>query len=104
MPWTSGKADISALSQEICPEMTPRKPIHTRDKDGRHRVDLRQLPPFPRYALAIAVVIFVFGLVVQVGGGDRFSAEDVAPFVPWVGGAVIFLVALALLLRLRGRR
>ena len=84
--------------------MTPRKPIHTRDKDGRHRIDLRQLPPFPRYAIAVAVVIFVFGLVVRVGGGDRVSAAEVAPFIPWVGGGVILVVALAVVLILRGRR
>jgi hypothetical protein len=86
------------------PKMTSRKPIHTRDKDGRHRVDLRQLPPFPRYAIAIAVVIFVLGLAVRIGGGDRVSAEDVAPFVPWVGGGVTLIVALAIFLQLRGRR
>lgn len=100
---------IILLSGPIGPEVreisvTDRKPIHTRDKDGRHRVDLRQLPPFPRYALAVAVVIFVLGLVVRVGGGDRFSSEDVAPFVPWVGGAVIVLVVLAVGLVWKGRR
>ncbi|UIP07855.1 hypothetical protein LY632_05495 [Erythrobacter sp. SDW2] len=84
--------------------MTPRKPIHTRDKDGRHRIDLRQLPPFPRYAIAVAVVIFVFGLVVRVGGGDRVSSEDVAPFIPWVGGGVILIVAVAVVLILKDRR
>jgi hypothetical protein len=84
--------------------MTPRPPIHSRDKDGRHRVDLRNLPPFPRYALAIAVLVFVLGMVVRVGGGERFSAEDVAPFVPWVGGAVIVVVLVALVLRSKGRR
>lgn len=84
--------------------MPPRKPIHTRDKDGRHRVDLRQLPPFPRYAIAIAVVIFVLGLAVRIGGGDQVSTEDVAPFVPWVGGAVIMLVVVALWLQRKGRR
>lgn len=84
--------------------MPPRKPIHTRDKNGRHRVDLRQLPPFPRYAIAIAVLVFVLGLAVRFGGGDRYTSEDVAPFVPYVGGAVIFLVALAIWLQLKGRR
>lgn len=81
-----------------------RKPIHTRDKGGRHRVDLRNLPPFPRYAIAVAVLVFVLGLVVRVGGGDRFSSEQVAPFVPWVGGAVVLLVLLALWLQRKGPR
>lgn len=84
--------------------MTDRKPIHTRDKDGRHRVDLRQLPPFPRYVLAIGVVISVLGFVAYIGGGDHYSSEDVAPFVPWVGGGVIVLVAVAVVLVLKGRR
>ncbi len=84
--------------------MPPRKPIHTRDKRGRHRVDLRQLPPFPRYAIAISVLVFVLGMVVRIGGGDRFSADQVAPFVPWVGGAVILLVLLALWLQRKGPR
>lgn len=81
-----------------------RKPIHTRDKNGRHRVDLRQLPPFPRYAIAIAVVVFALGLAVRLGRDRGITDEVVAPFIPYVGGAVIFLVALAIWLQLKGRR
>ena len=84
--------------------MTDRKPIHSRTNSGRHKVDLKQLPAPARYAIAIGVVVFVLGLAVRLGGDHGVSDADVAPFVPYVGGAVIVLVVVAVLLTLKGKR
>ena len=81
-----------------------RKPIHSRSRTGRHRVDLSQLPAGPRYAIALLVLVFVLILAVALGGDSGITNETVEPYVPYIGGAVILLVAVSLYLRARGRR
>ena len=82
----------------------PKKPVHTRDHRGRHKVDLRQLPAPVRYGIAIAVVVFVLGLAVWFGPDRGFTDEVVAPFIPYVGAAVIIVVVLAVWLQIKGRK
>ena len=84
--------------------MTNRKPVHTRSKTGRHRVDLSQLPAGARYGLALFVLVFVLILAVAFGGDTGITDQTMEPYVPYIGGAVIVLVLVSLLLRLKGRR
>lgn len=80
-----------------------RKPVHSRDERGRHKVDLRQIrSPVLRYGILLVVAAVVVGAALWTGG-RRVSDETVAWFTPYVGGAVIAVVALALWLRWRGR-
>ena len=81
-----------------------RKPIHTRDHRGRHKVDLRQLSAPWRYGIAIAVLVFVLGLAVRFGGGPRVTDTQVAPFIPYVGVAVVVVVIVGVLLQIRDRK
>ncbi|WP_284124222.1 hypothetical protein [Parerythrobacter aestuarii] len=84
--------------------MTDRKPIHTRTKTGRHKVDLKQLPAAARYVISLGVVALVLGLAVRFGSDHGVTEEKVAPFVPIVGGAVILIVLLGIFLQLKGKR
>lgn len=80
-----------------------RKPIHTRSRTGRHRVDLSQMPASVRYPLALAVLAFVLMLVVVFGGDSGVTQETMEPWAPYLGGAVIVLVLISVFLRWKGR-
>ena len=50
--------------------------------------------------------MLVFVLILAVAFGDHTGITDqtMEPYVPYIGGAVIVLVLVSLLLRLKGRR
>lgn len=81
-----------------------RKPIHSRDKEGRHKVDLTQLPAPARYGIALAVVVFVVGLAMRFGRDRGITDEVVSPYVPYIGAAVVLVIVVAVVLQLIGRR
>lgn len=84
--------------------MSPR-PVHSRDPLGRHKVDLRQIrSPWLRYGIAVAVVLFVVGIAWLAWRDDPLVRSDVAWLVPWLGWGLIAILAVAVLLRLIGRR
>lgn len=77
-------------------------PLHDRDGQGRHRVDLRAIrSPWLRYGLALAVVAGVVGAAVWSWQGVQpVSDADVGPWIPWLGWGVVGVVGLAAALRL----
>lgn len=81
-----------------------RPPVHGRDPLGRHKVDLRNIrSPWLRYGMAAAVVVGVVAAARYAWRDDPLTESDVAWLVPWLGGGVIILVAVALVLRFFGR-
>jgi hypothetical protein len=70
---------------------------------SRHQVDFRKLrPAWLRYLLAVAVVIPIVLLAWQSFRADPIPEERFAPFVPYVGGFVLAVLALAVGLLLYG--
>lgn len=69
----------------------------------RHQVDFRQLRPvWLRYLLALAVVVPIVLLAWQSFRNDPIPDGAFAPFVPYVGGVVLAVLALGIGLRLYG--
>jgi hypothetical protein len=69
----------------------------------RHQVDLRKLrPAWLRWLLALAVVIPIVLLAWQSFRDDPIPEDTFAPFVPYVGGVVLAILALGVGLRLYG--
>lgn len=68
--------------------------------DERVRIDLRRIPPLPRYALALAVVAAVAALAWSVGKDDPVPGwvdDRLVPVLGWLWiAAVVYLVALRL--------
>ena len=50
------------------------------------------------------MLVFVLILAVAFGGDTGITDQTMEPYVPYIGGAVIVLVLVSLLLRLKGRR
>jgi hypothetical protein len=69
----------------------------------RHKVDFRTVRPlWLRYLLAIAVVVPIVLLAWQSFRLDPIQDGRVAPFIPYIGGFVIAVLALGIALRLYG--
>ena len=80
------------------------KPVHYRDKLGRHRVDFRQIrSPWLRYGLAAFVVALIVGIAWWTGRETALTDSDFAWLVPWLGWGVVILLAAAFGLRVLGR-
>lgn len=82
------------------------RPLHDRDAEGRHRVDFRQIKsPILRYGLALLVVAGVVGAAVWSWHGVQPVTDAAAlPWIPWLGGGVLGVVALGLILQWIGPR
>lgn len=81
-----------------------RKPIHQRGPDGRHHVDLRNLPPAAKYPIAFAVIALVLWAATVLGPDRGIDAVTIEPFVPYLAGLGVLIVALYIWLRIRLRR
>lgn len=80
------------------------KPVHYRDKLGRHRVDFRRIrSPWLRYGLAAFVVTVIVGLAWWSGRDTALAEGDFAGLVPWLGWGVVILVVVVFGLRVLGR-
>lgn len=80
------------------------KPVHYRDKLGRHRVDFRRIrSPWLRYGLAAFVVTVIVGLAWWSGRDTALAEGDFAWLVPWLGWGVVILVVVVFGLRVLGR-
>ena len=81
-----------------------RKPIHTRDKHGRHQVDLRNLPMAAKAPIAIAVIGLVLWAATALGPDRGIDEVTIRPFVPYLAGVGVLVIALYIWLRIRLRR
>ncbi|MFL5496199.1 MAG: hypothetical protein ACJ8DC_17575 [Gemmatimonadales bacterium] len=70
---------------------------------SRRRVDLRQLPPRQRYAIAIAVAAVVVALAWLVGRNRPVPPWVTGYLVPALGIAYLILTAVAVIDRIRRR-
>jgi peptidoglycan/LPS O-acetylase OafA/YrhL len=70
----------------------------------RRRVDLRRLPRWQQYALALAVTAAVVVAAWLVGGDEPVPAWVSELLVPALGWLVLAIVVGALAVRLLGRR
>jgi peptidoglycan/LPS O-acetylase OafA/YrhL len=82
---------------------------HRRDpsnpgRQTRRRIDLRRLPRWQQYALALAVTAAVVVAAWLVGGDEPVPAWVSELLVPALGWLVLAIVAGALAVRLLGRR
>jgi len=81
------------------------KPVHYRDKLGRHRVDFRRIrSPWLRYGLAAFVVVAIVGIAWRTGRDTALGESAFAWLVPWLGWGVVILLAVAFGLRVWGRK
>ncbi|WP_172330704.1 hypothetical protein [Mangrovicoccus sp. HB161399] len=79
-------------------------PVFGRDPLGRHKVELRNIrPAWVRYLLAASVVAAIVWIAVP-GGEGPLTDEDMAPFVPWIGGVTLAVLGFALWAVRRGRQ
>jgi peptidoglycan/LPS O-acetylase OafA/YrhL len=74
------------------------------DPTARRRVDLRRLPRWQQYAIALAVTAAVVVAAWLVGGDEPVPAWVSELLVPALGWLVLAIVAGALAVRLLGRR
>jgi hypothetical protein len=83
----------------------PPKPIHTRDKNGRHRVDLKQIQnPILRWGIPIAVLVFIVGVAIRFGRGQVVDDAMVAPWIPYIGGLVVLIGLIGTISKFRNRK
>lgn len=83
----------------------PRKPVHSRDAQGRYRVDLRQIrSPLLKYGLALGVLAGVLWLARRFPSGHEIPDATLNWLIPYVGGAVVIVVVVGVLLSRFGRR
>ncbi len=69
----------------------------------RRRVDLRTLPPWAQYTIALAVVAVVGGVAWLVGRGRPTPSwfQGVIPILGWIGVAALVYLAVWQLLKKR---
>ena len=69
----------------------------------RRQIDFRKLQPaWLRYLLALAVVVPIVLLAWQSFRADPIPEGRIAPFIPYVGGVVLTVLAVGIGLRLYG--
>lgn len=75
-----------------------------RDTDQRIRVDLRRLPGWLRYTIALIVVAVVVALAVTVGGDTEVPGWVSKILIPALGVIVLLVVADGIIRAVRRRR
>ena len=73
------------------------------DRLPRRRVDLRTLPPWAQYAIALIVVAAVGGLAWLVGRGRPTPSwfHGVIPVLGWIGVAALIYLAVRQMMKKR---
>ncbi|MGB0659889.1 MAG: hypothetical protein ACPGNV_06880 [Mangrovicoccus sp.] len=80
-------------------------PVFWKTEDGRYKVDFQNIrSPWIKLGLAFAVIGGVLALAVGFPTGPELPDELVTGLIPYVGGAVIIVIALAMILTRLGNK